>query len=192
MSCRNLFLGGTSSASLRPFGEVILDGLDVDNESGNGDNYDTFLSTLSASIKGHSSRTYYLSAAPEARHVDSGDSTSIPSSTMKYYDWLNVQFYNDETYELGASGFNSSIKAWNTLLEGISPSPKLVVAMPGGTGAAQVPLSAPAIQTADEIKVTLAGIKSMDLSQFGGVAIWDAGYAAGNKGFSAAVKAALA
>lgn len=166
--------------------------MDVDNESGNGDNYDTFLSTLAASIKGDSSRTYYLSAAPEAGHVGAGDSTSIPKSTMKYYDWLNVQFYNDATNELGAPGFNSTVKAWNTLLDGISPSPKLVVAMPGGKGAAQEPLSAPAIQTADQIKTTIAGIKSMGLSHFGGVAIWDAGYAAGNTGFSAAVKAALA
>ncbi|PSR88696.1 glycoside hydrolase superfamily [Coniella lustricola] len=188
----DLFLGGTGSASLRPFGSVILDGLDVDNETGSGTHYDTFLSTLSASIKSDSSHTYYLSAAPEAHTVDAGDDTSIPESTMKYFDWLNIQFYNDATNEIGASGFNSSITKWNTLLSGISPSPKLVVGVPGGTGAADASSSKPAMQTADQIKDTVAGIKSLKLSNFGGVAIWDAGYAAKNTGFSAAVKSALA
>lgn len=44
---RNLFLGGTNMTDLRPFGkDVTLDGVDLDNETGNGTHYDTFMSTL--------------------------------------------------------------------------------------------------------------------------------------------------
>ncbi|KAF3763445.1 family 18 glycoside hydrolase [Cryphonectria parasitica EP155] len=189
----NLFLGGTSMQDLRPFGtDVVLDGVDLDNETGDGSNYDTFLSTLTGYFGSDTSKSYYISADPMCSQVDAGDSTSIPKSVMKYINFMNVQFYNDDSNELGASNFESNIQAWDALFSSVSPSPKLVVAIPGGKGAADTTNSNPVdIQDADQIKSSISTIKGMGLKNLGGVAIWDAGYAANNTGFSAAVKGAL-
>lgn len=172
-------------SDLRPFGSgVTLDGVDLDNESSDGSNYDTFLSTLRDSMNGDSSRTYYISADPMAGQVGNGDSTGIPASVFKYIDFLNVQFYNDETNEIGGSGFDDNIKAWDDLCSSTSPSPKLVVGMPGGDGAADY------YKTADEIPDIVSSIQGMGLANLGGFTVWDAGRAAQNEGFAAALKSA--
>lgn len=164
---------------------MTLDGVDLDNETGNGANYDTFLEAVRKYMDGDSSHTYYISADPEAHTVADGDSTSIPQSVFQYIDFMNIQFYNDDNNEVGASNFSNSIKAWDSLLSSISPSPKLVVGMPGGDGAADFS------QTADQISSTVSEVQGYGLANFGGFSIWDAGHAASNTGFSAALKSAL-
>lgn len=173
-------------SDLRPFGsDVTLDGVDLDNETGNGANYDTFLQAVKNYMDGDSSHTYYISADPMAHTVADGESTSIPPSVFQYIDFLNVQFYNDDNNEVGAANFSNSIQAWDSLLSSVSPSPKLVVAMPGGDGSADFS------QTADEVTSTVSEVKGYNLANFGGFSVWDAGYAASNTGFSAALKSAL-
>lgn len=128
---KNLFLGGTNMTDLRSFGkEVTLNGVDLDNGTGNGTHYDTFMSTLTLYFKTDSSRTYYVSADPEASQVSGGNKTSIPKSVMPYINFLNVQSYNDQVNELGGPGFKKNIQAWDKLLSSVSPNPKLIVAIP--------------------------------------------------------------
>lgn len=185
---RQLFLGGTDMSDLRPFGsDVTLDGVDMDNETGDGSFYEDFVAQLKSYFNG-ASQTYYLSADPVCGAVGDGNNTSIPESIMPSIDFLNIQFYNNDKQEIGADGFENNIKQWDSLLSGVSPSPKLFVGIPGGEGAAQDGVD---IQTADQISKTIAGIKDMNLANFGGMMIWDAGYAMNNTGFPAAVKGAL-
>lgn len=173
-------------SDLRPFGSnVTLDGVDLDNETGDGSDYDTFLETVRNYMDADTSRPYYISADPMAGQVSSGDSTSIPSSLFKYIDFLNVQFYNDQANEIGGPDFEDNIKAWDELCSNTSPSPKLVVGVPGGPGAADYS------KTADEISSVVSSIKSMGLTNLGGFAVWDAGRAETNTGFAEALKNAV-
>lgn len=175
-------------SDLRPFGnDVILDGVDLDNETGDGSYYDDFVAALKNYFDG-ASDSYYISADPVCGAVGDGNNTSIPESIMPSIDFLNIQFYNNDQQEIGATGFEANVKQWDSLLSGISPSPKLVVAIPGGDGAA---MDGVAIQNATQISQTIASIKDMNLANFGGVTIWDAGHAMTNDGFPAAVKGAL-
>lgn len=173
-------------SDLRPFGsDVTLDGIDLDNEDSDGSNYDTFLSTLRDFMNGDSSRSYYISGTPMASQVGNGDDTGIPASVFQYIDFLNVQFYNDQVNEIGGSGFEDNIKAWDDLCSNTSPSPKLVVGMPGGPDAADY------YKTADEIADVVSDIKGMGLANLGGFTIWDAGRADANEGFPEALKNAV-
>lgn len=175
-------------ADLRPFGsDVNLDGVDLDNETGDGSFYDDFVSALKSYFDG-ASDTYYISADPVCGAVGGGNNTSIPESIMPSIDFLNIQFYNNDKQEIGADGFEDNIKQWDSLLSSVSPSPKLVVGIPGGEGAAMDGVD---IQNATQISKTVASIKEMNLANFGGMMIWDAGYAMANDGFPAAVRGAL-
>lgn len=112
--------------------------------------------------------------------------SSIPDSVLPMLDFVNVQFYNNEAQGIGGSQFNSTIKAWAKKLAAASPSPKLFLGIPGGEGAASTN-----IQSADEIKKTINSVKNMNLTGFGGVGIWDAGFALVDEAFPEAVKSSL-
>lgn len=185
---RQLFLGGTNMTDLRPFGsDVILDGVDLDNESGDGSYYDELVAALRGYFDG-ASQSYYLSADPVCGAVADGNATSIPESIMPYIDFMNIQFYNNDQQEVGSSGFEDNVKQWDSLLSTFSPSPKLIVGIPGGVGAA---MAGPDILTASNVTTVVSGIKDLDLANFGGMMVWDAGYAMSNTGFPAALKGAL-
>lgn len=188
----DLFLGGTGSEDLRPFGkDVILDGLDIDNEAEDGSYYIDFVKELRSKMGNSTSKSYYISADPmaanDATYTDDS-ATAIPDSILPYLDWVNVQFYNAGEQGVGGSAFQDTFNTWAKKLEAVSPSPKLFLGVPGATGAA-----GDGVQTPDEIKTTISTVQSWGVSDFGGVGIWDCGYAdLNNTGFAAAVKSSLA
>ncbi|KAJ0120777.1 endochitinase chi3 [Diaporthe amygdali] len=183
----NLYLGGTDSTDLRPFGEkVTLDGLDLDNESGNGKFYQEFVTEMRSKMGTDSSRTYLMSAEPMCAFFNDADS-SIPDSVLPMLDFVNIQFYNNEAQGIGGKDFNSAIQSWAKKFAAASPSPKLFLGVPGGEGAASTN-----IQSADEIKDTITSVKNMNITGFGGVGIWDAGFAMKDTAFPDAVKSSLA
>lgn len=183
---RNLYLGGTDLADLRPFGsEVTLDGLDLDNETGNGKFYEEFVTEVRSKMDSDSSRTYLISAEPVCGVYKLTDS-SIPDSVLPMIDFVSVQFYNNEDQGIGGGDFNEVIRAWADKFAAASPSPKLFLGIPGGEGAARTN-----IQSADEIKKTIAAVKDLNITGFGGVGIWDAGFAMVDEAFPEAVKSAL-
>lgn len=175
-------------ANLRPFGsDVVLDGVDMDNETGDGSYYDDFAQEL-RSYFASASRKYYLSADPVCGAVGDGNDTSIPASLLPKLDFLNVQFYNDDQQGLGTDGFARNLRQWDRLLSSVKPSPRLFVGIPGGEGATHDEV---AVQNASEISRTIADVKNMNLLNFGGMMVWDIGYAENNTGFAEAVKGAL-
>ena len=183
---RNLYLGGTDSQDLRPFGsEIKLDGLDLDNESGNGKFYKEFVTELRSKMDSDPSKDYLMSAEPMCAFFNDAES-SIPDSVLPMLDFVNVQFYNNEAQGIGGSEFKSAIQSWAGKLAAASPSPKLFLGVPGGKGAASTN-----IQSADEIKKTITSVKGMNLTGFGGVGVWDAGFAMADDVFPEAVKSSL-
>lgn len=188
---RDLFLGGTGSQSLRPFGrDVTLDGIDLDNESGNGQYYPDFVKSLRGFMGNSTGKPYYISADPmapeDATYADDA-STSIPDSILPYLDWVNVQFYNAGDQSVGGSAFRQTVQSWGEKLGGVSPSPRLLLGVPGGPGEAS-----DGIQTAAQIAETLSAVKSWNVDGFSGVGIWDCGSAMTNAGFLGNIQSALA
>lgn len=187
-SYRNLYLGGTDSEDLRPFGstsKLTLDGLDLDNESGNGAFYKEFVTELRSKMDSDSSKDYLMSAEPMCAFFDDAES-SIPDSVLPMLDFVNVQFYNNEAQGIGGDEFKSTIQSWAKKFAAASPSPKLFLGIPGGKGAASTN-----IQSADEIKKTIESVKNMNITGFGGVGVWDAGFAMADAAFPEAVKSSL-
>lgn len=185
-SIRNLFLGGTDSQDLRPFGsDVVLDGVDFDNESGDGSYYSDLVTELRSKTDSDTSKSYYLSADPMCSFFDQSDS-SIPDTILPQLDFVNVQFYNNEQQGIGGSDFTTTIKAWAKKFAAASPSPKLFLGIPSAEGSASTN-----IQTATEIKATIQSVRNMNLTGFGGVGIWDAGYAMNDTAYPVAVTSAL-
>lgn len=140
---------------------------------------------LRSKMGGSSDKTYYISAEPMCSFYDQSDS-SIPDAILSQLDFVNIQFYNNPDQGIGGSEFTTTIQGWARKFAAVSPSPKLYLGVPGGEGAATSN-----VQTADQITATIQSVKTMNVTNFGGVGIWDAGYAMQNSGFQAAVKSAL-
>lgn len=75
----NLLGAGTDNPDLRPFGaDVVIDGFDIDNENHDTSYYGTFANALRQQFTQDSSKTYYLSTAPQCPIPDE----SIPMEAM--------------------------------------------------------------------------------------------------------------
>ncbi|TVY49745.1 Endochitinase, partial [Lachnellula occidentalis] len=104
---------GNVDVTLRPFGSVEVDGFDFDNENNNP----TGLVALARTLRTHfssssSTKTYYLSAAPQCPFPD----RSNPTDLLLLCDFVWVQFYNNPSCEIGSLGFAASVKQWSDAL----------------------------------------------------------------------------
>ncbi|EXJ80949.1 hypothetical protein A1O3_07237 [Capronia epimyces CBS 606.96] len=113
----NLFLGGTDSTimPLRPFGSVVLDGFDLDNENATNAKYlPNLISLLRRQLKHDKSKSYYLSAAPICALPD----PEIPvAKLIRDIDFWTVQFYNAQKCQLGSGdGVLGALQDWSDLL----------------------------------------------------------------------------
>ena len=180
----NLFLGGTSNtttSALRPFGpDIILDGIDIDNESPSNAAHIPALATALRTLYSTSSNTkqYYLSAAPECPLP----SLSIPiPSLLPHLDFISVQFYNNPSCNLDSgSSFLDSLTSWSQALaqthdfvdvgNGVSDGPRLLVGVPaftaGGSGFVDVA----------GFRSVLGEVKGLGLGNVAGVTFWDGAY----------------
>ncbi|KAI9692142.1 MAG: Chitinase 1 [Bathelium mastoideum] len=174
----NLFGGGggnpsssSSSSSvnytgLRPFGDVVLDGFDIDNEDHNTAHYDVFATALRAQIESDPSRKYYISAAPQCPRPDA----SIPLAAMQAADFIWVQFYNNPPCNLGTGGFLESFQAWSADLAGNTSTgagPRLFIGAGAWSGAGS------GYVAGSDLAGVLDGVKSLDVPNFGGMMFWD-------------------
>ena len=174
----NLFLGGTSNtttAPLRPFGDIVLDGVDLDIENKAPDGYSKFIDTMRAHFKTDRMRDYYISAAPQCPRLTATGDASMPDSTLQKVDIAWVQFYNNDQAKCnhGQDGFLDSVKAWS---KAISPA-QLWIAAPGDPTKASATtgyIDATAMQK--EIKE----VYKLNLPNLGGYALWDAATAMNN------------
>ncbi|KAG8859300.1 Chitinase 1 [Tulasnella sp. 330] len=178
----NLFLGGTSST--RPFGAAVLDGVDLDIESGS-QSYVPFVNQLRSHFTG-ASKKYYISAAPQCVYPDAAIGATLNAAS---FDAIYVQFYNNPCglthYSDGSYTWNFGV--WDYWARNISPNPnvKVYIGAPASSSAAgsgYVPIAT--LQT-------IAQQTQKNFPSFGGVMFWDASQSYANGRYDVATKSAL-
>ncbi|KAL9620449.1 MAG: hypothetical protein Q9160_005034 [Pyrenula sp. 1 TL-2023] len=202
--------GGEMDA-LRPFGDVVVDGFDDDNESATSTHWPAFLTRLRSHFAPSSSsssptKPFFLSSAPQCPLPDA--SIPGPPALTTLFDFVWVQFYNNPSCQLGNSaGFLESVGAWSQLLSGSASSdaggkggfvdvgngvkggPRLyvgAVSWEGGSGGGGYVDA----ETLTGLVGQAKGV-SEGKGNFGGVMLWDGAEGVGNGGFLEEVKGGL-
>ncbi|KAI4838682.1 glycoside hydrolase, partial [Aureobasidium sp. EXF-8845] len=167
----DLFGAGTGmDASLRPFGSIVVDGFDLDNESKDPTSYTTFAQALRTLFHSDKTKKYYLSAAPQCPRPDA----SIPISAMALCDFVFVQFYNNPSCELSSAGFADSFAAWSDDLYAANNQTKLYI----GVGASEAAGSGYVDGAGLGHQVSLA--RQLYTDNLGGLMLWDGTEGLGN------------
>ncbi|KAF9446304.1 carbohydrate-binding module family 5 protein [Macrolepiota fuliginosa MF-IS2] len=154
----NLFLGGTSS--IRPFGDAILDGVDLDIESGSSTGLAAFVTRLRTHISG-AAKMYYVTAAPQCVYPYARLQSALDAVA---FDAIYVQFYNNYCGDTWAKtkSPNKSVKVYIGALADGSINAKTLIDI--------------AVETRSKY------------SSFGGVMLWDASEAVANNRYDLAIK----
>ncbi|KAF8150562.1 glycoside hydrolase family 18 protein [Crassisporium funariophilum] len=109
----NLFLGGSSST--RPFGDAVLDGVDLDIEGGSSAGYAAFVTKI-RSLSSGASKKYYMTAAPQCPFPDAylGAVLNAVAFDAVYVQVTKTVFFATEVYNnwCGLTNFNNP-NAWN-------------------------------------------------------------------------------
>ncbi|KAG8218074.1 glycoside hydrolase family 18 protein [Butyriboletus roseoflavus] len=178
----DLFLGGTSST--RPFGDAVLDGIDMDIEGGTQTGFTAFLTTLRQLMDG-GNKPYYITAAPQCPYPDAyiGDTiNAVP------FDAVFVQFYNNYC---GLTNYDNpndwNFATWDNWAKTVSPNPnvKVFIGAPASSSAA-----GSNYVDASTISTIIEQTRSK-YSSFGGVMLWDMSQAYANNRYDISVKDAL-
>ncbi|KAF8350209.1 chitinase [Amanita rubescens] len=175
----NLFLGGSSA--IRPFGGAILDGIDLDIESGSGAHYAVFVERVRSLAQGADKR-YYVSATPQCPFPDQYIGGAL---NVARFDFVFVQFYNNYCQLSDPSWFNFA--TWDHWARNTSPNPdvKVFIGAPGSpetVGQGYVDI---------ETLSNIAQVTQSRYPSFGGVMLWDADAAYSNNKFHITIKKAL-
>ncbi|KAF9535506.1 glycoside hydrolase superfamily [Crepidotus variabilis] len=172
----NLFLGG--NGPMRPFGNAILDGVDLDIENGSSMFYDTFVNTL-RSLMQSSAKKFYITAAPQCPFPDAKVGQALSSS---YFDAVYVQFYNNYCETSSPSDFNFA--TWDNWAktQSLNKNVKVYLGAPGSPAAAGSGYVPP------QNLIDMARDAQQKYSSFGGIMLWDADTAYNNNRFHVTVK----
>lgn len=176
--------------TLRPFGDASVDGFDFDFESP-VQNLVPFARTLRSLMDQDTSKSYYLTAAPQCPFPDLADQELLRSNVP--LDAVFVQFYNNFC---GLTAFqpNASTQAtfnfhtWDSWAAGRKA---------GKNGTTSVFLGVPASTTAagsgyvDATTLKPIVEYSKKFASFGGIMMWDASQAVANGDFLSAAKGML-
>ena len=160
----------------------------ADNEDHSTAFYSDFVSSLRSTMNADTSKTYYISAAPQCPRPDA----SIPLDAMQTMDFVFVQFYNNgqSGCDVGQPGFVDSFKAWSQDLSAKGSGPKLYIGAPGCSACAGAGYVEPG-----QMGSVIASAKSAGVSNLGGVMLWDGPEAKANtnggKDYLEVVKSAL-
>ncbi|XP_015968410.2 basic endochitinase [Arachis duranensis] len=158
----NNFLGGKSNS--RPFGNVVLDGVDFDIELGGGASFYIVLAkTFSNLSKG--GQKVYLSAAPQCPFPDKQLNGALSTGL---FDYVWIQFYNNGPCEFDANNPRKFQRSWNQWTSSIRAG-KLYVGFPASpsqsaAGSGYVP---PQVL----MNRVLPFVKKSSI--YGGVMLWD-------------------
>ncbi|KAJ3854421.1 glycoside hydrolase [Lentinula lateritia] len=178
----DLFLGGTSST--RPFGDAVLDGIDLDIEGGGTANFAAFVTKIRTLAEG-ASKAYYITGAPQCPFPDANLDTVLNAVG---FDAVYVQFYNNycEVSNYNVAG-DWDFSSWDNWAKTTSPNPdvKIYIGAPASSTAATN-----GYVDASALSTILQATKAT-YSSFGGAMLWDISQAYANGRFDQAVKTAL-
>lgn len=158
----NNFLGGSSNS--RPFGSVVLDGIDFDIELGSTKHWDDLARFLSAFST--SRRKVYLSAAPQCPFPDKFLGVALNASL---FDYVWVQFYNNAPCQYSGGNISKLIRSWNIWTSKIKKG-KIFLGLPAAPAAAGSGYIPPGVL----ISRILPVIKRSN--KYGGVMLWSKYY----------------
>ncbi|KAF9036504.1 class III chitinase [Hymenopellis radicata] len=178
----NLFLGGSSDT--RPFGNAVLDGVDLDIEGGTSSGYPAFVNEI-RSLSSGANKQYYITAAPQCVFPDSALGGVLNSAN---FDAIYGEFYNNPcglTHFGEASNWNFGL--WDNWARETSPNPNVKVyigapASPTAAGSGYIDIDA-----LSDIAVQMRN----SFPSFGGVMLWDASQAYANGRYDLSIKNAL-
>lgn len=167
------YFGPDNNSSItRPFGDAVIDGFDFDIEGGSSTGLVATANELRNKFSEDSSKTYYLSAAPQCPENDTYVGPLLDGADI---DFAFIQFYNNYC-SLSGSSFNWDW--WAEWAETTSKNKdiKLFLGLPGSSSAAPsggyVEPSVVSTALTDDILP--------ESSNFGGIMLWNAYYATNN------------
>ncbi|PNX74468.1 acidic endochitinase-like protein [Trifolium pratense] len=164
----NTYLGGNSNS--RPFGDVILDGVDFDIEGGSGNiHYATLAMKLNDHYKSDSRKKYYLTAAPMCPFQDNILQRALSTGL---FDYVWIQFYNQANNcnfdSNNPTGFKNSWNQW--INSPFAKNQNVFVGLPASQNASNggfVPSQVLINQLLPFVKLS---------SKYGGVMLWNRYY----------------
>jgi len=174
----NMFLGG--NGGMRPFGDAVLDGVDLDIENGSSSFYATFVNKLRSLSKG-APKQYYVTGAPQCPFPDQELSNALNNA---FFDAIYVQFYNNFCENSAPAEFN--LATWDQWAK-TSPNPNIKIYL----GAPSSPQAAGSGYVSSDTLASVALNAQKQFSSFGGVMLWDMDAARKNNHYDAAVKNAI-
>ncbi|KAJ2400546.1 Chitinase 2 [Coemansia sp. RSA 2559] len=171
----NMFLGGT--AEYRPYDDAVLDGIDLDIESGEHTGYSAFINQLRSYFEGVTKK-YIISTAPQCVYPDANLGSTLSNGAWIDNDY--VQFYNNPCSLANIDNkWNFDYASWDKLTNSnTNPNSKLYVGLPAGTGAAgNGYLDLSTLQT------DLTKLYTSYPATFGGIMLWDASWYSNNQDY---------
>ncbi|KAF9460547.1 glycoside hydrolase superfamily [Collybia nuda] len=165
----NLFLGGSSST--RPFGDAVLDGVDLDIEGGSSTGYAAFVTRIRSHANG-ASKKYYVTAAPQCPFPDAWlgstlNAVGFDAVYVQYNNFCGVQNFNNPN----AWNFNQ----WDNWAKTVSPNRNVKVYI----GAPAAPSAAGSGYVDAATLGNIAKQTRAQFSSFGGIMLWDVSQAYG-------------
>ncbi|KAJ2522982.1 Chitinase 2 [Coemansia sp. RSA 1939] len=175
-----MFLGGSSE--YRPYDDAVLDGVDLDIESGEHAGYSAFINQLRSYFE-KASKQYFISTAPQCVYPDANLGSTLSSKV--WIDNNYVQFYNNPCNLANIDNkWNFDYASWDALAKS-NPNinSKVYVGLPAGTGAAgNGYLDLPTVQS------DLSYLYNSYPSTFGGIMLWDASWYSNNQDYQYEVR----
>lgn len=172
----------------RPFGDAVIDGFDFDFENLSMNNMPAFANQLRTLFSSDTSKSYYLTAAPQCVYPDQADGPMLDGAV--FFDAIWVQFYNNgcgiSNYVPGATTqWNFNFDTWDNWAKKTSKNPnvKVFMGIGGNTGAANGYVNASFVGT------TIDYVKNF--TSFSGLMVWDASQLWSNDGYLKAISAEL-
>ncbi|KAI9281087.1 glycoside hydrolase superfamily [Sporodiniella umbellata] len=178
----NKFLGGEDRTVQRPFGKVVLDGIDYDPEEVHSTGYDQHIHTLRQLFKTqYPPRHYLITAAPQCSDLEYYKKNALYSilhPSPKYDshpDMVFVQFYNNYCSASNhGQGSDFNYKEWEQWAkETTQGRTQIMLGVLGRENHMDT-----GYVSYEKLTTILDDIQASP--HFGGVMIWDAGYAYAN------------
>ncbi|KAM0263907.1 hypothetical protein ACHAQJ_000942 [Trichoderma viride] len=167
----------SGNSTPRPFGNSVVDGFDFDLEDPIENNMEPFAAELRTQINAASSKSFYLSAAPQCPYPDLSDESFIDGQVS--FDWLNIQFYNNGC---GVSDYPADFNypTWDNWVKTVSANSnaKLLIGTPASVHAVNNAVYFP---TNEQVAGAISSAQGY--SSFAGVMMWDMATLFANPGY---------